>query len=371
MEKKVSFLKNIKKTWFYIKECRGNLIGYVLVSVVEAILSTIIPLVSAKIILSLTNVVIEQLILSALVILIIEIILYLMMYFKGNLYHKIYQKTLVNLQVAVAKETLKLEIKEIDKANSGMFIDRLNKDTQDISGMFMEYAYWISYVLSNVGVLVAIFILNKYLFAYAVIVSITIFLINKKRLSKQSEIQKNLKKIQEKKTGLTSELVRGIRDIKVLNASETILNETTNKILESSKEEIRMLNVKRIYQYIENNLRTISEFLFIVIGCVLYSNNLLTIPTFVIIYNYQPKIRNLLIGIVQILEYNKKFVVSSNRIYEVIEDDTFEKEKFGNLKVKKLYGNIKFNNVEFGYDEKNKIINKMNFEINPNEKVAF
>ena len=76
MEKKVSFLKNIKKTWFYIKECRGNLIGYVLVSVVEAILSTIIPLVSAKIILSLTNVVIEQLILSALVILIIEIILY-------------------------------------------------------------------------------------------------------------------------------------------------------------------------------------------------------------------------------------------------------------------------------------------------------
>lgn len=371
MEKKVSFLKNIKKTWFYIKECRGNLIGYVLVSVVEAILSTIIPLVSAKIILSLTNVVIEQLILSALVILIIEIILYLMMYFKGNLYHKIYQKTLVNLQVAVAKETLKLEIKEIDKANSGMFIDRLNKDTQDISGMFMEYAYWISYVLSNVGVLVAIFILNKYLFAYAVIVSITIFLINKKRLSKQYEIQKNLKKIQEKKTGLTSELVRGIRDIKVLNASETILNETTNKILESSKEEIRMLNVKRIYQYIENNLRTISEFLFIVIGCVLYSNNLLTIPTFVIIYNYQPKIRNLLIGIVQILEYNKKFVVSSNRIYEVIEDDTFEKEKFGNLKVKKLYGNIKFNNVEFGYDEKNKIINKMNFEINPNEKVAF
>ena len=47
----------------------------------------------------------------------------------------------MNLQIAVAKETLKLEVKEIDKTSSGVFIDRLNKDTEDISGMFMEYSF--------------------------------------------------------------------------------------------------------------------------------------------------------------------------------------------------------------------------------------
>lgn len=298
-------------------------------------------------------------------------ILYIIYYFKGFLYQKIYQKTLVNLQVAVARETLKLEIREIDKVSSGVFIDRLNKDTQDISAMFMEYTYWTSYVISNIGVLVAILILNKYLFIYAVITSICIFVINKKRLSKQYAIQENVKKIQEKKTGLTGELVRGIRDIKVLNASHSILKQTTSKIVEASNEEIRMLNIQRIYNYLENNVRMICDFVFIIFGCLLYDKNLLTIPTFVIIYNYQTEIKNLLLGVVQLLEYNKKFVVASNRIYEVIDDKKFKKEKFGLVSIKNLSGSIKFKHVKFGYHEDNNVIDGMDFEIQPNEKVAF
>ncbi len=372
MEKKdSSFLKNVKKTWIYVKECKLNLIGYASVSIIEAILGALLPIIAAKIILNITSGLIPQLVLSALAVLLLEIVLYTMFFFKGYLYQKIYQKTLVNLQVAVARETLNLEIKEIDKSSSGLFIDRLNKDTQDISSTFMEYTYWTSNIISNIGVLVAIFILNKYLFLYAIITSISIFLINKKRISKQYELQKNLKNIQEKKTGLTGELVRGIRDIKVLNASSTILKQTSRKIIEASNEEIKMLNIRRIYMYLENNLRSLSDFVFIIIGCYLYSNSLLTIPTFVIIYNYQSKVKNLLTGIVQLTEYNKKFVVSSDRIYEVIENNKFEKEKFGNLNIKKLDGNIKFDNVDFGYDKNNKIINKMSFEIAPNQKVAF
>lgn len=370
-KKQFHFFKNIKKTWFYIKDCKANLIGYAIVSIIEAIISAILPLISAKIILNITDGIMEQLILSALIVCSIEFILWIAFYFKGFLYEKVYQKTLISLQIAVARETLKLEIKELDKATSGLFIDRLNKDTGDISAMFMEYTYWISNVISNIGVLFAVFILNKYLFVYALITSTCIFLINKKRLGKQYEVQKSLKKIQEKKTGLTGELVRGIRDIKVLNAHNTILKQTKDKIIESSNEEIKMLNIKRIYHYFENNLRSISDLLFIIIGCILYDKALLTIPTFVIIYNYQFKIKNLLSGVVQLLEYNKKFVVAADRIYEVIEDEKFQKEKFGTLKVKKLSGHIKFNNVKFGYNEDNIIIDKMNFEINSNQKIAF
>lgn len=368
---KFHFLKNIKKTWTYIKECKANLIGYAVVSIVEAVIGAILPLISAKIILNITDGIMMQLILSAVTVFGIEFILYIAYYFKGFLYEKIYQKTLINLQTAVARETLNLEVREIDKASSGLFIDRLNKDTEDISEMFMEYTYWISYVISNIGVLVAIFILNKYLFVYAVLTSICVFLINRKKLNKQYEVQKDLKKIQEKKTGLIGELVRGIRDVKVLNANNTILKQTINKIIESSNEEVKMLNIRRIYQYFEDNLRAVSDLLFIIIGCILYDKALLTIPTFVIIYNYQSKIKSLLIGVVQLSEYNKKFVVASDRIYEVIENEKFSKEKFGALDIKKLSGHIEFNNVKFGYNSGTKIIDNMSFEINPNQKVAF
>lgn len=361
---------NLKKTWKYIKSAKMNLVGYGAESILEAIISAILPLLSAKVILNITNGVINQLVISALVVFFIEIILYVMYYFKSFFYRRIYQKTLINIQKSLAKEILNLEIAEIDKNSSGLFIDRLNKDTQDIAGLFMEYTYWISYIITNVGVLATVFILNKYLFIYAIITSILVYFINRKSLTKQYEVQKKLKVIQESKTGLTSELVRGIRDIKVLNANKTILKQTSEKIEETTKEQVHIMNIRRFFSYIENNVRALSDLGLIIIGCYLYNNSLLTIPTFVIVYNYQNKIKNLLTGIVQLTEYNKKFSVAADRVYEVIENDKFKKEKFGNIEIKKLNGSIRFENVVFGYD-KTKILKNMNFEINPNERVAF
>lgn len=361
---------NLKKTWKYIKSAKMNLVGYGAVSILEAIISAILPLLSAKVILNITNGVINQLVISALVVFFIEIILYVMYYFKSFFYRRIYQKTLINIQKSLAKEILNLEIAEIDKNSSGLFIDRLNKDTQDIAGLFMEYTYWISYIITNVGVLFTVFVLNKYLFVYALISSIVVFIINRKRIAKQYEVQKELKVLQESKTGLTSELVRGIRDIKVLNANNTILKQINEKIEETTKKEVKIINIRNFYNYIENNTRAISDLGFIIIGCFLYNKTLLTIPTFVIIYNYQSKIKNLLTGMIQLSEYNKKFSVSANRVFEVIDNVKFKKEKFGNVEIKKLDGNIIFKNVSFGYD-KTKIINDMSFEIKPNERIAF
>lgn len=365
-----NFMLNLKRTWKYIKYARFNLLGYGLASITEAIISAVIPLLSAKVILNITNGIINQLILSAIMVFLIEEILYVMIFFKGFFYQNIYQKTLITIQKALAREILNLEIEEIDKNSSGLFIDRLNKDTQDIAGVFMEYTYYISYIISNVGVFVTIFILNKYMFIYAVMTSIIIYSINRKSLSKQYEVQKKLKIMQESKTGLTSELVRGIRDIKVLNASDSILKQTSNKIEETTKEQVHIMNIRRFYSYIERNVRVLSDLGLIIMGCYLYNNSLLTIPTFVIIYNYQNRIKNLLTGIVQITEYNKKFSIASDRVYEVIENNKFKKEKFGNIEIKKLNGSIKFDKVSFGYNN-TKILKNMSFEIKPNERIAF
>lgn len=365
-----NFKLNFKRTWKYIKEAKLNLIGYGIVSIIEAIISAIIPLLAAKVILNITNGIINQLILSAIVVFIIELILYVMIYFKGFFYQKIYQKTLIAIQKSLTKEILNLEVQEIDKNSSGLFINRLNKDTQDIAGLFMEYAYWLSYIITNVGVLVTIFILNKYLFIYAVITSLIVYFINRKSLAKQYEVQRKLKTIEENKTGLTSELVRGIRDIKILNASRSILKQAYNKIEDATNEQVHIMNIRRLYNYIESNIRALTDLGLILVGCLLYNKSLLSIPNFVIIYNYQAKVKNLLVGIVKIAEYNKKFSIAANRVYEVIENDKFAKEQFGNIKKDKLEGSIKFVDVSFSYDTE-EILKKMSFTINPNEKIAF
>lgn len=370
-KEKSSFFRNAKKMWKYIKDSKNNMIGYALVSIVEAAFGAIMPFVGAKVILNLTNGVINQLLLSSALVLLLDLLAFIATFFKEYLWQKIYKKTIINLQADVAKEILELEVKEIDKNNSGLFIDRLNRDTYDVSDLFMKYAYYFSSIVSNVGVLIGIFVLNKYLFVYAIITSISVFLVNRKRIGKQYEVARSFKKMQEKKTGLIGELVRGIRDIKVLNASDTVLKQTTKKIVEASNEEINMVKIRAFYKYVENNLNGIFDFLFIVIGCVLYNWSLLTVPAFLIIYNYQSKIKSLLTGIVQIAEFNKRFVVSSDRIFEIMDNKKFEKEKFGSTSVKKLNGDIKFDKVKFGYSKNKTIVNNLSFEVKPNEKVAF
>lgn len=68
---------NLKKTWEYIKSAKMNLVAYGAVSILEAIISAILPLLSAKVILNITNEVINQLVISALVVFFVEIILIL------------------------------------------------------------------------------------------------------------------------------------------------------------------------------------------------------------------------------------------------------------------------------------------------------
>ncbi len=372
MEKeKASFIKNFKKTWKYAKGAKGYIILFVFISIVESVMSALIPLISAKIILYITDGAMEQLLMTSLVVIITDSIYHFSQYFKDGVFRKIHFKIFTALQLSCARETLKLKINEIDHASSGLFINRLNNDTREISGIFMELGYWFSYLLSNIGILITFAILNKYLFVYALITCIVIFFINKQKLSKIQNIYKMLNELSEQKTGLIGEMIRGIRDVKVLNAEETMLETTSKQIHESAEKEQDVKKVANVYYLIERMVRTFFDFGFLLLGCILYKNNLLVIPTFVILYNYQPRIRNLLTGAVQLLEYMKKFELSANRVYEIIDGKNFQKETFGTEKVKKLSGHIEFKKVNFGYEEEKLVMHNMSFEIEPNQKIAF
>ena len=365
-----SLLLNLKRTWKYVKQSNYKLIIFVILCLADAVIGAILPIFSAKIILNITNGVVSQLFLSAMTVLGLDIVSYIVNYFDFRLYRLINQKTLISMQEDLAKEILNIKVKEIDKNTSGLFIDRLNRDTEEIADVFVNYISAISNVISNIGVLLAVFILNKAIFVYSVITSICLFFIDKKGVNKQNEIFKNVRKLREKKTGLISEVVRGMRDVKVLNANDTMLKQMSDKIEETTKEQIHALNTGTFYNYIRRNLNSLFDFIYIILCCYLMDKSLITIPALIIAYNYQYKIKNLLNSFVRVIEINKSFELAANRVYEIIYDNKFEKEKFGKKNIKKLTGNIIFNDVCFSYDDI-PILKKMNFEIKANERVAF
>ena len=87
------FFKYIKKTWEFMKDSKKTLVGYLFTSILEGIIGIILPIFSAKIILNITDGTMQQLLYTAITVLVIELVLYLGFYYKGFLYQKAHCRT--------------------------------------------------------------------------------------------------------------------------------------------------------------------------------------------------------------------------------------------------------------------------------------
>ena len=363
--------RNLKKTWSFVKEEKRKLIICIVLSGLLSLIGAITPLVSARLLLNLTEGLLDKLFRIALFLFIIENTRNIIHFMYKIIFNKYMMNVVSILQYNIAKETLKLETFELDKKSSGVFIDRLNNDSREIIDIFSSLGEALIDVLTNIGILMAVFLGNKIVFFYFLITMIIISLLEKIRMKKFFEIDKKRRKMQEKNTGLVSELVRGIRDIKVLNAEENFLNIAKEKLEAVNNERYKMQKLRHRYILIIDTIKDLSNLLFIVLGIYLVNINNLDPANFVILYMYKDKIRGFLKHVVTMVELLKEFNVSCDRVFEIIENEKFSKEKFGNKKIKKIKGNFEFKNVSFSYKEKYPVLKNINFKIPCNKTTSF
>lgn len=375
--KKISFKKykdifrNIKKSWKYVKEEKKRLFICLFFSVLLCVMSVIAPMFSAKMLLSITDGLFNTLLAVALFVLFMEILRGVLHYAYNMIFGKYLLNITLALQSEIAKETLKLEISELDKKSSGVFIDRLNIDTRDIANIFTRLGDAVIDVLTNIGVLFAILIVNRLMFLYFVITLVILFVLENLKMKKAFEIEKERRKISEKNTGLVSELVRGIRDIKALNATDSFLSATKLKLADALNKNYDMQKVNFSYSLGINTVSSVINFIFIVLGVVLINGKTLTISSFLVIYLYKDRVQGLLRYIALVIELMKRFNLSCDRVFDIIENDKFKKEKFGTYSKKKLDGELEFKNVSFSYDNEKDVLKDISFNIKKYETISF
>ena len=366
-----ALFRNFKRTWKFVKEERSKLIVCLILSGILCLISAITPLLSAKLLLNLTEGLLDNLLKVAFFILIVELTRNIGQFLYGIIFNKYMMNTVSLLQYNIAKETLRLETFELDKKSSGVFIDRLNNDSRDIVNIFNSFGETIIEVVTNIGVLLAIFFVNKIIFIYYLLTMIILFMLEKMKMKKFFEIDKKRRKIQEKNTGMVGELVRGIRDIKVLNSEKEFLNLAKNKLDEANDERYKMQKVRHKYTLIVNSIKDLSNLIFIALGIYLININNLEAENFVVLYMYKDKVLGLLRHFVIVVELMKEFNVSADRVFEIIEDEKFSKEKFGDKKIKKAKGNFEFKDVLFSYTGEHQVLKNISFKIKANETVSF
>lgn len=363
--------KQLKKSFGYVKKQKKIMIVYLVISLLTCIIGVFIPMLSARLILNITDGFVEGILIAAFVLFGLEIFHNISNYISSKASQLIYFGCLYEIQLVMARETLRLKTKEIDEHSSGVFIDRLKNDTAEIAHIFSDLTFSIADICGNIGILLAILIINPYLFFYSIINIIILFWIERKRMRKYYEIDQEWRKLSERNTGFLGEFVRGLRDIRVLNADMTFLHKATDLITTTNNQKYQMREVLRRYRFLAGNIKDVFDLGFILLGVWMIQCHLLTAANLVVLYMYRDRVQNLLNYIVGVIERLKSFQVSAGRVFEVIENHTFEKESFGKYHLETVEGNFECRDVHFAYQGEHEILKGLSFKVKANETVAF
>lgn len=361
----------LKRTYEYAKKDKKYLIFFIIGCIIYGIISVLAPLLAAKQIVALTDETWKQLFLITLAILIIELLRNLDRYCNNYFTNKYFFAVQKNIQLDVAKETLKIDTQTLNNNSSGVFIERIGNDTETLADIFVIIIDYVTFIVSNIGIFISIFFLNKTIFFIYLTFLILLFFSQKYAAKKVQEKQKEAKKKREKASGFVSELVRGAKDIKILNAEESFLKKTEEIAIELGEANYKRNRTRSKFQLLNGNIRDILDFLIIITGIYFILKGQLEVATMLIIFSYRGHILSISNNIESFLENLTKFTLSAKRIFDIIDENEFKKEKFGTQKIKKAEGNIEFKKVSFEYEKDTKVLKEISFKIKPNETVSF
>lgn len=344
--------KNLKRVYKkYGKEYKSALVKIFIFSLFGIITNICIPLLSAKFIVNFTDSKFNQAIYMALVILVVyglETIKILLIRKNNQIFRR---GTVRNIQMSLGREILFLEQATLDSKSSGTFIQRLTNDTDKMSRIFTNGMVIIIKFLSAIGSFIAILIIDYHMFLYYSVASIILSILNYVKNEKVGEKDKEFRKESDKVAGLTGELVRGARDIKMLYAKESFMKNLDDKIIIQNEKNFEMRNIDMNYNLFISYIKSILEFITVLLLVVLIKNNILTIAVALALYNYRNTVLTNFMDIVsELLEECKNFNISCERVFSIVNNKEFKKEKFGTEKLENIEGNFEFKNVSFGYN---------------------
>ena len=365
-------VKNLRSVYQFGKKYKKNFLFFTIATCFGVLFNIIVPILTAQQIVYLTNNQFYQLILSTLLIFAILFLNTIKIVVIQKNTSKYFRGVSKSIQNQLGSEMLKLKQKEIDNSSSGALIKRLTDDVSQMSHVFTIGEGYLTAILSKIGIFITIFIINKIIFLYYVCCSAILIWIDLNGLKKYTKKNMEYKESEDEVSSLTGELVRGIKDIKMLNSEKSFMQIFNQKIDGMSNKLYQVRDITIHYDAIINTLND-----FFVIGLIfllifLIQNNHMETAIAVVLFTYRSEVlENIIDSISNLLTLVKNFNLSCSRVFEIIDNQKYEKEKFGNQHINKINGNFEFKNVSFGYSFDHLILNNLNLKVHANEKVGF
>lgn len=368
--KKKKEVNNSIKILRYFNTAKLSIVVIVITMILSCVFGVITPVVTANILTHITAFSPDKALMFSLILLVVIILQRINDYICNVVYLKGFKKkVLLNLRKDMIKNIFSMKTINFDNHTSGEFAERLRNDPENISMILSAVQYSFFNLITDVLVLIYIFYINYIIGIVYCLGIVIVFLYEKYAFEKQKQLTEKTKELNEKNSTILNETMHGIRDIKLLNMINSISN-LINKSLDISNDAQIEKNVKKgvIYDVV-NVIKGIIEIVVLIVGIALIKYNYLTVTNLIIIYMYRINMFDIVLCYTTIKEYFVEYKVSANRIFELMDEEKYPKEKFGSKKIEQINGKIECRNLSFKYSKKD-ILKDISFKLEPNDTVG-
>lgn len=363
-------IRNIKELSKLVKTSKKYIISYILLSLLLSLVGIIVPFLSARQLVSITDGLWSQVIMYAVFIFAISIfreLINLAITYCSEKFSKVIMR---QLQIDMAREILNIKVEHLDKHSNGLFIQRMTSDVNALTSIFTYGVDSVTRILVDIGVFVVMWFMNIWIGLYLTMFVIIFFIFGKVRNKVLDKKDKAYRDEKESTSGFATELIRGIRDIKMLNAKTSFLNSLKNNINNLNDNGFKLRMTRSFFWLISTLIYSLYDLGLVLILVFLIVNKYLALAEALVIYNYKGNVSSLISWASHLLDYLREFNMSFDRVIEIFKGDNFSKEEFGNRRLKHINGDFEFRNVDFSYGS-NEVLKGINFKVKANETVAF
>lgn len=373
----------------YLKKYSWHIAFYIFVFVLSTVINVFIPILTANAVEDVTFQRYDGAIYNFLFVLGLSVMQYLLVSLLNFLYNRYGMRMIGDMSLDCVAQTFKINSRSYSSHNSGAFMERVARDPERVVGELSSFVNMISNIVSTFVIVIYVFILN-YIIGLCVVGTILIALIvDTIRLKKFDKNLKSTNTAREEFVSIVNETIKSEKDIKTSGLEDKLKKVVDERTKKNMKEHYNLYNTNQILRTVRSALQEVMIFATLILGIVLMEKGLVTIAIFMVIYSYRGSIKSFSSFIGFLSESMSTIKNSLGRIRELFEDDEFEMEKFGNVRLENVAGKIEFRNVAFKYkeyefkkDKKGKkvaktlksetpVLENVNFVIEPNTTVAF
>ena len=267
-------------------------------------------------------------------------------------------------------KALNLPAVAYEELSSGEVINRINNDTDSLSFTFGRLLGMISSLVASLITIVYVFA-NSWIVGIEILIFLLLLLLILKKYNPLlKNIHKERKNEQDKFTSLTTESIRGIREIKTLGIKNNLISDMAEIIKIIYKKSETEIDIQKRFNILTRLLKTCLEVGTFVTCVILVYYNKVSLTFFIAMTYYIYRYMWLIENINDLTQNYQKFSVSISRVNDILENKLYDDVKYGNVNLDKVKGIIEFKNVSFSYPKEDTTLKNFNLVIEPHKKVA-